>query len=186
MNWRMMADSGSVDIWCKEDSFANIPVLESSVPSPTGFHGNEGKQGVCVHGCIRGRGRAFAGKKVLAPFRPHFIFNTLPFPLKSVHRVIINDGRMLEANGCNRKGVKFGLKWIWGQMAQQSLNVVWKVAALQTVNTSGGRPHVDNLPLTPKPKIKHSAQLILTQSSSATAIPMMYLQVADREIPVNF
>lgn len=101
----------------------------------TGFHGNQGKARcvrVCVSVCActrnREQEREFAGKKLLAPYRAHSIFNTWLFPLKFKHGVIFNDKRMLEVKGCNYSGVKFRGKLMWGHIAMQQSNVLWKVA----------------------------------------------------------
>lgn len=54
------------------------------------------------------------------------------------------------------------------------------------VNTPGeDLPQSKILPLTPKSKIKHISTGLIQRPESATAIPMMYLQAADREVPVN-
>lgn len=53
--WRMRQanKSGPVDIWSEEVSFANIPVLESSVPLPLVSMETWVKQGACVCMCTR-------------------------------------------------------------------------------------------------------------------------------------
>lgn len=100
------------------------------------FPWKPGKSKVCACVCVsvcactrnREQEREFAGKKLLAPYRAHSIFNTWLFPLKFKHGVIFNDKRMLEVKGCNYSGVKFRGKLMWGHIAMQQSNVLWKVA----------------------------------------------------------